>query len=70
MEVRDDGIYFDVKNGLFGLGFVVLIGLGGSNTFLENNNVFVVETSMYVEGEGIGGFMVFGGDSFGKMDVS
>ena len=70
VEVRDDGIYLDAKNGSLGPGFVAPIGLGGSNTSLENNNVFAVETPMYVEGEGIGGSMASGGDSSGKMDAS
>ena len=70
VEVRDDGIYLDAKNGSLGPGFVAPIGLGGSNTSLENNNVFAVQTPMYVEGEGIGGSMASGGDSSGKMDAS
>jgi hypothetical protein len=31
--------------------FVAPVGAGGSNTSLENNNVFAVEPRMYVQGE-------------------
>jgi len=69
VEVRDDGIYLDAKNGSLGPDFVAPIGLGGANTSLENNNVFAVETQMYVEGEE-GAKSVSSGDSAAKMDAS
>ena len=37
--VRSDGVYVDVKNGSLGPDFVAPVGMGGSNTSLENNNV-------------------------------
>ena len=49
--VRPDGIFVDIKNGSLGPDFVAPIGKGGSNTSLENNNVYAVEPMMYVEGE-------------------
>lgn len=49
--VRSDGIYVDVKNGSLGPNFVAPVGKGGSNTSLENNNVYAVEPMMYIQGE-------------------
>jgi nitrite reductase/ring-hydroxylating ferredoxin subunit len=68
-EVRTDGIYVDAKNGSLGPDFVAPIGMGGSNTSLESNNVFAVETPMYVEG-GEGASGMGGSDSGAKMDAS
>ena len=68
VEVRDDGIYLDAKNGSLGPNFVAPIGLGGANTSLENNNVFAVETPMYVDGEE-GAKSVSSGDGAAKMDA-
>ena len=51
VEMKQDGIYVDAKNGSLGPDFVAPVGFGGSNTSLENNNVFGVEPMMYVEGE-------------------
>ena len=48
---RQDGIYVDVKNGSLGPDFRAATTMGGSNTSLENNNVYAVEPMMYVEGE-------------------
>lgn len=70
VEVRDDGIYVDAKNGSLGPDFVAPIGLGGSNTSLENNNVFAVETPIYVEGEEDGAGASSAGASSTKMDAS
>ena len=70
VEVRDDGIYVDAKNGSLGPDFVAPIGLGGSNTSLENNNVFAVETPIYVEGEEDGAGAGSAGASSSKMDAS
>lgn len=70
VEVRDDGIYVDAKNGSLGPDFVAPIGLGGSNTSLENNNVFAVETPIYVEGEEDGSGASSAGASSSKMDAS
>jgi hypothetical protein len=70
VEVRDDGIYIDAKNGSLGPDFVAPIGLGGSNTSLENNNVFAVETPIYVEGEEDGADASSAGASSSKMDAS
>lgn len=70
VEVRDDGIYVDAKNGSLGPDFVAPIGLGGSNTSLENNNVFAVETPIYVEGEKDGSGASSAGASSSKMDAS
>lgn len=70
VEVRDDGIYVDAKNGSLGPDFVAPIGLGGSNTSLENNNVFAVETPIYVEGEEDGAGASSDGASSSKMDAS
>lgn len=69
VEMRADGIYVDAKNGSLGPDFVAPIGLGGSNTSLENNNVFAVETPMYVEGEERGVRISSGEDST-KLDAS
>ena len=49
--VRSDGIYVDIKNGSLGPDFVAPVGKGGSNTSLENNNVYAVEPQMYIQGE-------------------
>jgi nitrite reductase/ring-hydroxylating ferredoxin subunit len=70
VEVRDDGIYIDAKNGSLGPDFVAPIGLGGSNTSLENNNVFAVETPIYVAGEEDGADASSAGASSSKMDAS
>lgn len=70
VEMRDDGIYVDAKNGSLGPDFVAPIGLGGSNTSLENNNVFAVETPIYVEGEEDGSGASSAGASSSKMDAS
>ena len=58
IEMKQDGIYLDAKNGSLGPDFVAPVGFGGSNTSLENNNVFGVEPAMWVEGEERGGARV------------
>jgi len=70
VEMRADGIYVDAKNGSLGPDFVAPIGLGGSNTSLENNNVFAVETPMYVEGEERGVRISGSGEDSTKLDAS
>lgn len=71
VDMRADGIYVDAKNGSLGPDFVAPIGFGGSNTSLESNNVFAVETPMYVEGEQQGGKkMSSSEDPTAKMDAS
>ena len=47
---RPDGVYVDVKNGSLGPDFVAPATKGGSNTSLENNNVYAVEPQMVVVG--------------------
>ena len=67
--VRPDGIYVDIKGGSLGPDFVAPVGKGGSNTSLENNNVYAVEPQMYVEGKD--GERVVAGDrdvEMSKMD--
>ena len=49
--VRPDGIFVDVKNGSLGPDFRAATTSGGSDTSLENNNVYAVEPRMYVQGE-------------------
>lgn len=48
--VRGDGIFVDVKNGSLGPDFRAATTSGGSDTSLENNNVYAVEPKMYVQG--------------------
>ena len=48
--VRPDGIFVDVKNGSLGPNFRAATTAGGSDTSLENNNVYAVEPRMYVQG--------------------
>ena len=50
MLVRPDGIFVDVKNGSLGPNFRAATTAGGSDTSLENNNVYAVEPRMYVQG--------------------
>ena len=45
-----DGIFVDVKNGSLGPNFRAATTAGGSDTSLENNNVYAVEPRMYVQG--------------------
>eukprot|EP00227_Mantoniella_beaufortii_P011612 CAMPEP_0197574298 /NCGR_PEP_ID=MMETSP1326-20131121/39_1 /TAXON_ID=1155430 /ORGANISM="Genus nov. species nov., Strain RCC2288" /LENGTH=321 /DNA_ID=CAMNT_0043136843 /DNA_START=325 /DNA_END=1290 /DNA_ORIENTATION=+ len=49
--VRADGIYVDVTNGSLGSDFRAATTKGGSDTSLENNNVYAVEPRMYIEGQ-------------------
>ena len=67
--VRPDGVYVDIKNGSLGPDFVAPVGMGGSNTSLENNNVYAVEPMMYVQGENGEEVAVEGdGAAMSKMD--
>ena len=49
--VRTDGIFVDIKNGSLGPNFRAATTSGGSDTSLENNNVYAVEPRMYVQGK-------------------
>ena len=46
---KEDAIYVGVKDGSLGPGFVSQSFKGGSDTSLENNNVFGIEPRMYTE---------------------
>jgi nitrite reductase/ring-hydroxylating ferredoxin subunit len=46
---EEDAIYVGVKDGSLGPGFVSQSFKGGSDTSLENNNVFGIEPRMYTE---------------------
>jgi nitrite reductase/ring-hydroxylating ferredoxin subunit len=46
---EDDAIYVGVKDGSLGPGFVSQSFKGGSDTSLENNNVFGIEPRMYTD---------------------
>lgn len=70
MLVRSDGVYVDIKNGSLGPDFVAPVGLGGSNTSLENNNVFAVEPRMYVQGENGEEIAADGSDKVSALDSS
>ena len=66
---RADGIFVDVKNGSLGPDFRAATTSGGSDTSLENNNVYAVEPRMYVQGENGEEVAVDDvGSDMGKMD--